>query len=309
MNKKNILDVDDLRDEDIRTVFARAAEFKRSGIPHRPQYQNRCVALLFLEDSTRTRMSFETACQRLGVRTSFLEEAGSSITKGETWLDTFLNISAMRPELIVIRFGEDAELEGALKKSTVPVISAGQGKTSHVTQALLDAFTLQENFGKIEGLKLVIVGDIKHSRVAASNLRLLARLGAKLAVCGPQEFVDGIDEIQKNVEVFNDLNEAVKSADAVMALRVQMERLPQSLRANFSPAEFVAKFGIRKSHLQLFKQNSILMHPGPVNVDVELDRESMSHPRSRILQQTEHGVYIRAALVERMLDEGFSSTR
>lgn len=301
MSQKIVLDVDDLLDSDIQAVFDRASNLKRNGIHISPTIRGKLVSLVFLEDSTRTRMSFEAACMRLGLRTSFIEESGSSIAKGESWLDTFLNVAAMKPDLIVIRFGEDEELEKALRTSSVPIISAGQGRSSHVTQALLDAFTLIENFGQIRGRRVVIVGDIKHSRVATSNIRLLTRFGAEVAVLGPKEFIDCPDVNSGAVKTINSLDEALGWADVMMMLRIQMERLPSTLKSTFSTADFNAKFGLRRAHLDKMAAKSILMHPGPVNVGVELDREAMIHAKSRILQQTEHGVYIRAALLERIL--------
>jgi aspartate carbamoyltransferase catalytic subunit len=301
MSKKSVLDVDDLTVEDIRGVFERAAAIKRSGFSLSPSLQYKLVALMFFEDSTRTRVSFEIASQRLGLRTCLLEEAGSSIAKGETLLDTFYNVSAMRPDLIVVRFGEDKDLDAALKKSSIPVISAGQGKAAHVTQAMLDAFTIQESFGEIKGKRVAIVGDVLHSRVAASNIRLLARLGAEVAVFGPEEFTDLPEDLASKTKKLKSMDDLVGWADVVMALRIQMERLSASLRAEFSTEQFIARYGIRVSTLSKMQPNGILMHPGPVNVGVELDREVMNDRRSRILQQTENGVFIRAALIERIL--------
>ncbi len=301
MNSKSLLDVDDLSNDQVQDLFKRAKQLATQGFPVPDFQKGKLCALLFFEDSTRTRFSFEIACRRLGMASVRLEEMGSSLSKGETLLDTFLNVQAMKPDFFVIRYREDNELYKALRESSIPVISGGEGKTSHPTQALLDAFTIQQERGQIRGEKVLIVGDVGHSRVAASNIKLLTRLGAEVAVTGPQILTELPAELESRVKRFASLQEGLAWGTVVMALRVQLERLHQGVKTQFSTEQYVKEFGIHREQLKHLRKDAILMHPGPVNQGVELDSYAMADSKSRILQQTENGVYIRSAILEGFL--------
>lgn len=301
MNSFSLLDIDDLSNEQIQGFFTRAKQIKTQGFSVSSQFGGKICTQLFFEPSTRTRLSFEMACKRMGISTINFDSAGSSLMKGETLLDTFLNVQAMKPDLMVLRFGEDKDLSAAIKSSPIPVISGGEGKYSHPSQALLDAFTILEERGQLNGEKVLIVGDVGHSRVAASNIKLLTRFGAKVAIAGPDYLTELPKDLETKVTRFSDLREGMKWANVVMALRVQLERMASGTKTQFSPERYAREFGIHQGQLSWLNKDAILLHPGPVNQGVELDWPAMQHSQSRILQQVENGVYIRSAMIERCL--------
>jgi aspartate carbamoyltransferase catalytic subunit len=248
---------------------------------------------LFLENSTRTRLSFELAAKRLGADVINLSAEGSSIQKGESFLDTLKTVNAMRPDIAVIRAKPEGAAHQAAEILDCPVLNAGDGINEHPTQALLDALTLRRHFGRIEGLKIAICGDIKHSRVAHSNLILLEKLGAEVMVAGPAEL---LPPGQKNAAPIND---ALKNADAVMVLRIQKERLTQQL--SFTEEKYFKDYGLTQDRLTLAKPTAVVLHPGPMNRGVEIDpaiADDLS--RSLITVQVEMGVAVRMACLDLM---------
>ncbi len=285
----------------------------------------RIVSCLFFEPSTRTRMSFEMAALRLGHHVQLMSSAASSsLSKGESLADTVLNVLAMKPDALVIRYGISKELDELLPTLAIPVLNAGSGVVAHPSQALLDALTIRQNVihqGQVSnshphlhlaGQKVLIVGDVRHSRVASSNFEVLMRLGAEVAVCAPAEFLPSNGNLPSGIQIFKDLDEATAWADVYMALRIQLERhVPQQADShssapagdmNSARADYSAQFGLHPRRLKILKKNAIIMHPGPINHGVELSIEAIHDPRARIMNQVENGVYIRAALLARALD-------
>lgn len=257
------------------------------------------VALVFLEPSTRTYLSFKMACERMGFGTvDFINSNSTSTSKGESLEDTLKNIESMQPDLMVIRHG-DPGLDAVIKKLSVPVINAGSGRKSHPTQALLDAMTIEEARGQIKGENVLILGDILHGRVAQSNMELLPKLGANVAVCGPEHWVGAVEQVQK----FTDIAEALEWADVVMALRIQRER--HGTEDIVGGDDFHLKFGLNRDRIKKMKDDAIILHPGPVNRGVEITTDVIEDPRCQILQQVTNGVYLRAALMLEILDRDF----
>lgn len=295
---RSLLDVDSLTPENIELLFHRAHQFSTRGYPEMKFTSTRpLVALLFFEPSTRTRFSFKIAAKRLRFSTVVLDDlASTSMRKGETLADTVLNVEAMGTDALIIRYGEDTELTDLLPKLKTPVISAGQGKISHPTQALLDAFTIRQELGQMKGQKVLIVGDVAHSRVAASNIKLLTRLGAQVGIAGPENLLQLPQSLSTNVEVF-DLDDGMRWASVVMALRIQLERFETGLKDAVKPHQYAERYGINPKRLEAFSARGLILHPGPVNQNVELDSAVFADPRCRILQQVSNGVFMRAALL------------
>ncbi|MBM4302866.1 MAG: aspartate carbamoyltransferase catalytic subunit [Deltaproteobacteria bacterium] len=252
------------------------------------------VILLFFEPSTRTRSSFELAAKRLGGNTLVLTKEGSSAEKGETLVDTAKTVQAMQPDLLVLRHpsaGSPFHLDQILD---IPIVNAGDGFHEHPTQALLDLMTIQEFKGKIEGLKVLIVGDIAHSRVARSNIYALKKMGAEVSVCGPPTLLPPKVE-QMGVEVHYELEKAVQDKDVIMTLRIQFERLNPGQSP--SRGEYSKFYGISESVLKTAKADVLIMHPGPVNRGVEISPEVADGSRSVILNQVGNGVIVRMAIL------------
>ncbi len=240
------------------------------------------------------------AAFRLGLRTIVLDNPSvASLSKGETLEDTFRNVAAMCPDAMVVRFNQDDEAEKAIEQIKCPIINGGVGTKEHPTQALLDAFTILENHGKVEGERVLIVGDVLHSRVANSNLILLQKMGAEIAYCAPEEFVPKQEQWQ-SVKSFSSLEEGVQWASVIMGLRVQRERHSRP-GVGLSIAEYREKYRIGGDQLKHFAKDGILMHPGPVVRGVEFSDYVLSEPRSRVLDQVTNGVFVRAALVSFVL--------
>lgn len=306
---KSFIYAQDLSTDEVSLVFRRAAlfkkEFKRiARLDHLIDQQDlgeKIVTLVFSEPSTRTRTSFQMAALRLGLRVIVLDNmATSSIQKGETVADTLRNVVAMQPDAIVFRYSDDRESDDALANLNIPIINAGVGTKEHPTQALLDAFTILENRGKIEGEKVLLVGDVRHSRVANSNLSLLTRLGAEVAYCAPEEFLPH-NEAWKGSRHFPDREEAVKWATVIMGLRIQKER-HTTKSIGLTVAEYRDKYRIGGDQLKNFIADGILLHPGPVIRGVEFSNYVLSDSRCRVLDQVTNAVYVRAALLSLMLD-------
>ncbi len=298
---RSYLWVDDLSPERTLQLFSQAKQIKKNiknGI-HPRFLENMQVALVFSEASTRTKMSFQLAAQRLGAQCLVIDNVkSSSMSKGETFDDTFWTLHSIRPDLFVIRCGGDDPLAEVAAQSEVPVINAGFGSKSHPTQALLDAFTMQEQFGKFQGLKVVFVGDIDHSRVAASDIKLLKEFGADVKICAPPHFRQKTDLGAENIET---LREAIEWCDVYMGLRVQFERHSDETQGVLSQQDFIDSYSLNAEGLERLGSKAIIMHPGPVNWGVEFDPCVQKDPRLLMWQQKENGVYTRAALMEELL--------
>ena len=290
----DLLSIDSLGDDQIATLLdagARWAEANRAGAPAILPLQGRIVFNLFYENSTRTLMSFAVAAQRLGAQVATLPVEHSSAKKGETLDDTARTLNAMRPDALVIRHPENGAPARMARIMDCPVINAGDGTNEHPTQALLDALTIRGHFGRIEGLKVAICGDIKHSRVARSNAKLLPRLGAEVRLAGPPALLP--DDFQGS----GDVDAAIEGADVVMMLRVQRERLDEDL--GDGPGEYLARYGLTAGRLQRASPDAVVMHPGPMNRGVEIDGAVADDPqRSLIPLQVEMGVAVRMACLQ-----------
>jgi aspartate carbamoyltransferase catalytic subunit len=249
---------------------------------------------VFFENSTRTLFSFEVAGKRLGAQVSNFHTAGSSVHKGETLIDTALTLNAMRPDVMVIRHAETGAPHQVAEVVDCPVINAGDGTGEHPTQALLDALTMRRRLGRIEGLKVAICGDIRHSRVAGSNLMLLPKLGAEVRVVGPPALLP--DETA-GVPAFTDFDEGIAGCDAVMMLRIQRERMEESVSGSLG--DFHARYGLTRERLDRVAPRALVMHPGPMNRGVEIEGALADDPeRSAVTEQVEMGVAVRMAVLD-----------
>jgi len=292
----DLLSIDSLTDEQIAHLLERAQllfEEDRSATKPVQTQTRRIVFNVFYENSTRTLMSFSTAAHRLGAAVVTLPVEQSSVKKGESLEDTAATLNAMRPDALVIRHRENGAAAAVARIMDAPVINAGDGTNEHPTQALLDAATMRLHLDRIEGLKVAICGDIKHSRVARSNAKLLPRLGAEVRLAGPPELMpEGIPHLS--------VDEAIEGADVVMMLRVQRERLEEDL--GDAPGEFLSRYGLTRERLARAAPDAVVMHPGPMNRGVEIDALVADDPqRSLIRLQVEMGVAMRMACLELLL--------
>ena len=294
---KHLLGLVDLSREDIELILETAKSFKEVSsrdIKKVPALRGKTVVTLFFEASTRTRISFELAAKRLSADTLNIAANVSSTSKGETLLDTARNIEAMNVDAMVVRHSSSGSVQLLAEGLQCSVVNAGDGCREHPTQALLDMFTLQEKFGRIEGLKVGIIGDILHSRVARSNIWGLTKLGAKVTVCGPATLMPrGIEAM--GVEVCYDLKKVLKQSDAVIALRLQKERQQDKFLP--SMREYSRLFGINQAKLSEGNNHLIVMHPGPTNRGVELSADVADGKQSVILDQVTNGVAVRMAVL------------
>jgi aspartate carbamoyltransferase catalytic subunit len=263
----------------------------------------RTVVNLFFESSTRTRTSFEVAGKRLGADVVNVSPQTSSVTKGETLLDTVRNLEALRADAIVLRHPSSGAPAFVSAHTRASIVNAGDGAHEHPTQALLDAFTIRRHKGQLNGLVVAICGDILHSRVARSNALLLGSLGARVRFCGPRTLLPrGADELGPTVGTLSSIDDAVRDADVVMMLRIQTERLAGAIVPSMH--EYARTFGLNARVLSLAKPDAIVMHPGPINRGVEIDPRIADGPRSVILEQVEAGVAVRMAVLESVIATG-----
>lgn len=291
----DLLSIDSLSDEQIATILDRAGVFFAANRARQSSnaLAGKIVFQLFYENSTRTAMSFATATHRLGASPVSLSVEHSSVKKGETLEDTAKTLNAMRPDSLVIRHRENGAPATVAGIMECPVINAGDGTNEHPTQALLDAATLRQHFGDLDGLKVAICGDVRHSRVARSNAKLLPRLGAEVRLAGPAEFMP--DEAPAL-----SIEEAIAGADAVMMLRIQRERIDDDL--DYAPGEYLQRYGLTAERLTKASANAIVMHPGPMNRGVEIEGRIADDPeRSLITLQVEMGVATRMACLELLI--------
>lgn len=299
-SRKHLLGIRDLSESEITHLLDTAETFRdvsRREIKKVPALRGRTVINLFFEPSTRTRTSFEIAAKRLSADAVNISVSTSSVSKGETLLDTARNLEAMAPDCIVIRHSMAGAPNHLAKMCNAPIVNAGDGAHEHPTQALLDALTIREYKGGIAGLKVAIIGDILHSRVARSNIYLLTKLGAQVSVAGPGTLVptEFVELVEQGLRVERRIEDAIEGADVVMILRIQRERQD----AAFFPSmrEYAVHYGLHPDHLEHAAPDAIVMHPGPMNRGIEISSEIADGSRSLILDQVTNGVAVRMAVL------------
>ena len=295
--KKHLLDIESLTAEEIITVLDTARGFKAVGeraIKKVPALRGKTVVNLFVEPSTRTRISFELAAQRLSADIVNFSAEASSFKKGETLKDTALNLQALNADFIIIRHSASGAPHFLSRVLDAHVINAGDGAHAHPTQALLDCFTIRERKGRIAGLNVTILGDILYSRVARSDIWALTKLGAKVTLCGPSTLVPKSFE-QMGCRVTHDVDEAIRDADIINLLCIQHERQRKTMFPSIG--EYTQLFGLNKARLAKTKPDALIMHPGPINRGVEIDSEIADSGRSVILQQVTNGLAVRMAVL------------
>lgn len=302
-----LLGTEDLTREEIQAILDRARDFQ-PGDGHRFQkfdiLRGRMVVNLFFEASTRTRTSFEIAARRLGADAVSITASASSVSKGESLVDTLNTLAAMRPDAIIMRHAASGAPHFLQRYLETPIINAGDGTHEHPTQALLDARTILDRGAKLEGLRVAIIGDIAHSRVARSNVYLLSKFGADIVLCGPPSLLPReLAQLAPGVTLTNNMDEAIRDAGVIMMLRVQLERQHE---ASFPASEYFQFYGLRLEHLRLASPDAIVMHPGPINRGREISSEVADSQRSVILNQVENGISVRMAVLERVLADGIN---
>ena len=296
-----LLGIEGIERAEIEAILERARYFQPAEKRHNKldTLRGRTVVNLFFENSTRTRTSFEIAAKRLGADTISITASGSSISKGESLVDTLNTLGAMHPDAIVMRHSASGAPHFLSRHLPTPIINAGDGAHEHPTQALLDARTILDRREKLESLRVAIIGDIAHSRVARSNIHLLAKFGADIVLCGPASLLPReLGQIAPGVTLTYDIREAIKDADVIMMLRVQLERQHE---APIPAGEYFRFYGLRLEHMSLAKPDAMVMHPGPINRGREITSEVADSQKSAILNQVENGVAVRMAVLERIL--------
>lgn len=295
---RHLLGIEGLSADDLRFLLDEAeqwVEFNRGARKQDSRLTGLTQVNAFFENSTRTLFSFEIAGKRLGAQVANFHVAASSVKKGESLIDTAQTLNAMRPDVLVIRHEANGAAGDVAAVMDCPVINAGDGRGEHPTQALLDALTIRRRFGRIEGLKVAICGDVRHSRVAGSNLRSLPMLGAEVRIVGPGTLLP--DDVPAGVEAFTDFEQGIAGADVVMMLRIQRERMEEAVSASLG--DYHSLYGLTRTRLALAASHAIVMHPGPMNRGVEIDGDVADDPeRSVILEQVEMGVAVRMACLD-----------
>jgi aspartate carbamoyltransferase catalytic subunit len=298
LSTRHLLGIKDLLPEDISTILQTAQQFKevlQRPIKKVPSLRDVTIVNLFYENSTRTRISFELAEKRLSADTINFSSSGSSVSKGETLLDTVNNILSMKVDMVVMRHSASGAPHFLAKHIPAAIINAGDGINEHPTQALLDAFSIMENFGTLQGVRVAIIGDIMHSRVAQSNIHLLKKMGAEVIVCGPPTLIPKYTEEAFGISVEYNLRKALEWCDVANVLRIQLERQNQVLFSSLR--EYSLAYGINRRLLESLNKKITIMHPGPINRGVELDSDVADGEQSIILQQVENGVAVRMAVL------------
>lgn len=299
LSTNHLLGIKELSTEDISLILSTAQQFKevlQRPIKKVPSLRDVTIVNLFYENSTRTRISFELAEKRLSADTINFAASGSSVSKGETLLDTVNNILSMKVDMVVMRHSASGAPHFLSKHlPNTAIINAGDGTNEHPTQALLDAFSIQERTGSLEGKKVLLVGDIMHSRVALSNIYLLNKMGAEVMVAGPPTLIPVHIKEALNVKVEYDLKKALEWCDVANVLRIQLERQNQVLFSSLR--EYNLAYGVTRKLLDSIKKEIVIMHPGPVNRGVEIDSDVADGSNSIILQQVENGVAVRMAVL------------
>src|SRR5687768_188275 len=298
LSSKHLLGIRDLTKEDISLILNTASQFKevlQRPIKKVPSLRDITIVNLFYENSTRTRLSFELAEKRLSADVINFSASGSSVSKGETLLDTVNNILSMKVDMVVMRHSASGAPHFLAKHIPAAIINAGDGINEHPTQALLDAFSIKEKLGSLAGRKIAIIGDIMHSRVAQSNIHLLKKMGAEVLVCGPPTLIPKYMYEAFGVKVEYSLKKALAWCDVANVLRIQLERQSQVLFSSLR--EYSLAYGINKKVLEGLSKEITIMHPGPINRGVELDSDVADGKQSIILQQVENGVAVRMAVL------------
>ncbi|WP_026770027.1 aspartate carbamoyltransferase catalytic subunit [Asinibacterium sp. OR53] len=298
LSTKHLLGIKDLNKEDIQLILSTAQQFKevlQRPVKKVPSLRDVTIVNLFYENSTRTRMSFELAERRLSADVLNFTAGSSSAAKGETLLDTVNNILSMKVDMVVMRHSASGAPHFLAQHIPAAIVNAGDGINEHPTQALLDAFSMQERLGKLEGLKVAIIGDIMHSRVALSNMYLLKKMGAEIMVAGPPTLIPKYITEALDVKVEYNVQRALEWCDVANVLRIQLERQNQPLFSSLR--EYNLAYGIKRKLLDGLKKEIVIMHPGPINRGVELDSEVADGPHSIVLNQVENGVAVRMAVL------------
>lgn len=298
LSVKHLLGIRELSPQDIQIILDTAVQFKevlQRPIKKVPSLRDITIVNLFYENSTRTRISFELAEKRLSADTINFAASSSSVSKGETLLDTVNNILSMKVDMVVMRHSASGAPHFLSKHIPAAIINAGDGINEHPTQALLDAFSIQEKLGSLEGKKIAIIGDIMHSRVALSNIFLLKKMGAEILVAGPPTLIPKYIEQSFGVRVEYNLKKALQWCDVANVLRIQLERQNQVLFSSLR--EYNLAYGISRKILDTLDKEIVIMHPGPINRGVELDSDVADSGQSIILQQVENGVAVRMAVL------------
>lgn len=298
LSTRHLLGIKDLTPGDISLILSTAEQFKevlQRPVKKVPSLRDVTIVNLFYENSTRTRFSFELAEKRLSADTINFAVSGSSAAKGETLLDTVNNILSMKVDMVVMRHSASGAPHFLSQHIPAAIINAGDGINEHPTQGLLDAFSMKEKFGKLEGLKVAIIGDIMHSRVAMSNIYLLTKMGAKVTVCGPPTLIPKYIRDAFGIEVSYNLKETLEWCDVANVLRIQLERQNQVLFSSLR--EYNLAYGVKRNILDNLNKEITVMHPGPINRGVELDSDVADSKQSIILQQVENGVAVRMAVL------------
>jgi aspartate carbamoyltransferase catalytic subunit len=298
LSTKHLLGIRDLTRNDIQIILETAGQFKevlQRPVKKVPTLRDITIVNLFFENSTRTRISFELAEKRLSADTISFTAGTSSVKKGETLLDTVNNILSMKVDMVVMRHSASGAPHFLSRHIPAAIINAGDGINEHPTQGLLDAFSMQEKLGRLEGLKVAIIGDIMHSRVAMSNIYLLTKMGAEVMVAGPPTLIPPHIKEAFGIQVEYDVDKALQWCDVANVLRIQLERQNQVLFSSLR--EYSLAYGINKRRLARLKKEIVIMHPGPINRGVELDSDVADSGHSIILQQVENGVAVRMAVL------------
>jgi aspartate carbamoyltransferase catalytic subunit len=297
-----LLGIEPLDRIEIEAILDRAKSFQPQQTARRKsdQLRGRMIVNLFFEASTRTRTSFEIAAKRLGADAISITATGSSVSKGESLVDTLNTLGAMHPDAIVMRHAASGAPHFLARHLVeTPIINAGDGTHEHPTQALLDARTILDRRPTLEGLRVAIIGDIAHSRVARSNMYLLSKFGAQIVLCGPATLLPPeLAQLAAGISLTHKIDDAIRGADVIMMLRVQLERQHEP---GFSANEYFQFYGLRLEHMSLAKPEAIVMHPGPINRGREISSEVADSQRSVILNQVENGIAVRMAVLERIL--------
>jgi aspartate carbamoyltransferase catalytic subunit len=298
LSTKHLLGIKDLVPEDIDLILTTASQFKevlQRPVKKVPSLRDVTIVNLFYENSTRTRISFELAEKRLSADTINFTASGSSVSKGETLLDTVNNILSMKVDMVVMRHSASGAPHFLAKHIPAAIVNAGDGINEHPTQALLDAFSIKDKLGSLEGKKIVLIGDIMHSRVALSNIYLLNKMGAEVMVAGPPTLIPKYISEALNVRVEYNLKKALEWCDVANVLRIQLERQNQVLFSSLR--EYNLAYGVSKKLLDGLNKEIVIMHPGPINRGVEIDSDVADSNQSIILQQVENGVAVRMAVL------------
>ena len=295
---QHLLGIETLTREQITFILDQAKPFQelqRNPLKKLATLRGKTVAIAFFESSTRTRISFTTAASRLGADTMNLQAEASSLKKGESLLDTVRTLDAMRPDAIVIRHSSSGAPEFVSQRLEIPVLNAGDGTHEHPTQALLDALTIRDRKGSLEGLNITILGDILHSRVARSNIQLLSKFGTRITLCGPAMWIPReLESLAPNVRRSFSVEDALSGADVVLVLRVQTERIHEP---SLAPEEYILCYQLTPARLRLAKPEALVLHPGPMIRGLEIDPAVADGAQSAVLEQVTNGLAIRMALL------------